>query len=191
MDSWHEMGTMDLPAVIDYVLQTTGESKLYYIGHSMGTSAGLVLLSVKPEYNQRLHSLIGLAPVAFFSKMTNFVGPDGMVEELAAKLMVTFYFLAFIAYSFCVWMWGWGVSNYSQFPSSNGTCKLVFMVRLSNTRVATQIIRLPLATVTKLINTVMVINITIILRQSLLVTIKKTNQWNDDIAQKGKKRRRK
>lgn len=113
MNSWHEMGTMDLPAVIDYVLQTTGENKLHYIGHSMGSSAGLVLLSVKPEYNQKLHSLIGLAPVAFFSKMTDFVGPGGMIEELAAKLMVTRSFLVFIAYSVLRLDLFLGVSNYS------------------------------------------------------------------------------
>lgn len=113
MNSWHEMGTVDLPAVIDYVLHTTGENKLHYIGHSMGSSAGLVLLSVKPEYNQKLHSLIGLAPVAFFSKMTDFVGPGGMIEELAAKLMVTRSFLVFIAYSVLRTDLFLGVSNYS------------------------------------------------------------------------------
>lgn len=113
MNSWHEMGTMDLPAVIDYVLQTTGEKKLHYIGHSMGSSAGLVLLSVKPEYNQKLHSLIGLAPVAFFSKMTEFVGPGGMIEDLAAKLMVTRSFLVFIAYSVMRMDLFLEVSNYS------------------------------------------------------------------------------
>lgn len=113
MNSWHEMGTVDLPAVIDYVLQTTGENKLHYIGHSMGSTAGLVLLSVKPEYNQKLHSLIALAPVAFFSKMTDFMGPGGMLEELAAKLMVTRSFLVFIAYSVSRMGLFLGVSNYS------------------------------------------------------------------------------
>lgn len=156
------MGTTDLPAVIDYVLQTTGENKLHYIGHSMGSTVALVLLSLKPEYNQRLHSLIALAPVASLSKMTAFVGPGGIIEELAAKFMVTCHFLAFIAYSVCgknVLEFGLRVSVVSQFPSSNDSCKL-FRVGLSNPKIATQTIRLPRATGTKLINTATVINTT-------------------------------
>ncbi|GLG93105.1 Lipase, partial [Gryllus bimaculatus] len=36
---WHEVGLYDLPASIDYVLEQTGEEKLFYAGHSMGTTA--------------------------------------------------------------------------------------------------------------------------------------------------------
>ena len=41
--SWDEMGTYDLPAMIDKVLNVTGKSKLYYVGHSMGTTGFLVM----------------------------------------------------------------------------------------------------------------------------------------------------
>ena len=32
--SWEEMGTKDTPAVMDYVIKTTGYKKVMYIGHS-------------------------------------------------------------------------------------------------------------------------------------------------------------
>ena len=40
---WHEIGMYDVPASVDYVLKTTGKSKLNYIGHSMGTTAFFVM----------------------------------------------------------------------------------------------------------------------------------------------------
>ena len=36
--SWDEMALQDLPAMIEYVLQTTGQTKLHYMGHSEDTS---------------------------------------------------------------------------------------------------------------------------------------------------------
>ncbi|XP_066998920.2 lipase 3 [Anabrus simplex] len=65
--SWHEMGVYDLPAVIDYILERTGEEKLFYIGHSMGTTMFYVMASEKPEYNNKIRAMFSLAPVAYMS----------------------------------------------------------------------------------------------------------------------------
>jgi pimeloyl-ACP methyl ester carboxylesterase len=65
------MGVYDLPAVVDYVLNATGEQKLHYIGHSMGTTMLYVLLSERPQYNSKIWAMFSLAPVAFLSHMTN------------------------------------------------------------------------------------------------------------------------
>lgn len=70
--SWHEMGIYDLPAAITYISHYTQEANLYYVGHSMGGTALLVLLSTYPEYNQKLKLAILLAPLAF---MTHVKGP--------------------------------------------------------------------------------------------------------------------
>lgn len=32
--SWDEIGNIDLPTMIDYVLEQSGKSRLHYIGHS-------------------------------------------------------------------------------------------------------------------------------------------------------------
>ncbi len=42
---FNEGGTKDFPAIIDYVLETTGEESLFYVGHSMGTTQYLVSLT--------------------------------------------------------------------------------------------------------------------------------------------------
>lgn len=54
--SWWEIGFHDLAAIIDYVLNETVNSKLYYVGHSQGTTALMVLLSERPEYNAKIHA---------------------------------------------------------------------------------------------------------------------------------------
>jgi lysosomal acid lipase/cholesteryl ester hydrolase len=70
--SWHEIGQFDLPAMIDYVLGQTGQSKLHYAGHSQGTTSFFVMGSIKPEYNNKIITMHALAPVAF---MSNLVSP--------------------------------------------------------------------------------------------------------------------
>lgn len=63
--SWHEIGTIDLPTMIDYVLEKTEHSKLHYVGHSQGTTAFFVMCSERPEYNDKIIMMNALAPVAY------------------------------------------------------------------------------------------------------------------------------
>lgn len=63
--SWHEIGVYDLPAMIDYALTFSGQSKLHYIGHSMGTTVYLVLISELPQYGDKIISSQLLAPAAY------------------------------------------------------------------------------------------------------------------------------
>ncbi|KMQ87238.1 lipase 3, partial [Lasius niger] len=66
--SYHEIGTKDLPAMIDYVLNYTKYETLHYIGHSMGTTTLFALLSTKSEYNAKIRLGICLAPVAIWKE---------------------------------------------------------------------------------------------------------------------------
>lgn len=63
--TWYEFGTIDLPNAIDYILDQTGSKNLQYVGHSQGCSVLLILLSIKPEYNEKIASAYFLAPSAF------------------------------------------------------------------------------------------------------------------------------
>lgn len=61
--SWHEIGMYDLPAMVDYVLRVTGDPDLHFVGHSMGATTAVVMLSERPEYNSKLKIALLLAPV--------------------------------------------------------------------------------------------------------------------------------
>nr|CAD7579268.1 unnamed protein product [Timema californicum] len=69
--SWHENGFYDLPAMIDHIRSQTGQDKIYYIGHSMGTTGFFVMGSMRPEYNDKIRAMFSLAPIAYMSHMTS------------------------------------------------------------------------------------------------------------------------
>lgn len=62
------MAAYDLPASINHILQTTGQSSLGYVGHSQGTTMGFAALSSQPQLAQQvsfLHTvLLYCAPLA-------------------------------------------------------------------------------------------------------------------------------
>lgn len=39
--SFDEMAKYDLPGIIDFIVNKTGQEKLYFIGHSLGTTIGM------------------------------------------------------------------------------------------------------------------------------------------------------
>ncbi|XP_068214383.1 lipase member K-like [Palaemon carinicauda] len=69
--SFDEMAKYDLPAMLDYVLEKTGVEKLHYVGHSMGTTVFFALMSSQPEYQQRIASMVALAPVATVTSISS------------------------------------------------------------------------------------------------------------------------
>ena len=63
--SWEEMGTKDTPAVIDYILNTTGAPKINYVGHSEGTTQIMAGAALMPKfYKEKFNLCIFLAPPA-------------------------------------------------------------------------------------------------------------------------------
>ncbi|KAJ8676399.1 hypothetical protein QAD02_012186 [Eretmocerus hayati] len=67
--SWHEIGAVDVRNMIDYALEKSMQKKLYYIGHSQGSTTFFVMLSEHPEYNDKINAMFSLAPVAYSSHM--------------------------------------------------------------------------------------------------------------------------
>ncbi|XP_038220209.1 lipase 3-like [Zerene cesonia] len=65
--SFEEMGTHDLPATIDYILNKTFRPKLTYIGYSQGTTTFFIMCSSKPEYNEKINHAVLLAPVTWLT----------------------------------------------------------------------------------------------------------------------------
>ncbi|XP_013188727.1 lipase 1 [Amyelois transitella] len=69
--TWEQIGMLDVAAMIDYVLEVTGEEKLHYVGHSQGGTAFLVLNSMRPEYNEKFTSVHLLAGVGYMNHFPN------------------------------------------------------------------------------------------------------------------------
>lgn len=69
--SWHEIGFYDLAAVIDYMLKVTESMKTFYVGHSQGTTALAVLLSTRPEYNQKILQAHLMAPAVYMGNVAH------------------------------------------------------------------------------------------------------------------------
>ncbi|CAK1584109.1 unnamed protein product [Parnassius mnemosyne] len=60
----HEMGKLDVPAIIDYMLNETGSSKLNYIGFSQGGRIFFIMCSETSGYCDKIMISINLAPAA-------------------------------------------------------------------------------------------------------------------------------
>ncbi|GLV35384.1 uncharacterized protein CBL_01466 [Carabus blaptoides fortunei] len=69
--SWHQIGIIDLPTMIDLVLEKSGAEKIFYVGHSQGTTSFFVMASTLPEYNDKIRLMVALAPVAFMDNIPN------------------------------------------------------------------------------------------------------------------------
>lgn len=67
--TFDEMALFDLPAMIDYALNLTGETDLHYIAHSQGTTIYFALLSSLPEYNEIIRTAHLMAPTAYLANM--------------------------------------------------------------------------------------------------------------------------
>jgi lysosomal acid lipase/cholesteryl ester hydrolase len=94
--SFHEIGMYDLPAMIDYALLQTGQSKLHYVGHSQGTTAFWVMASMRPSYNTKMLSMQALAPAAYMhhtrSPYAIFLATYLYTMDLSMQMMGTYYF---------------------------------------------------------------------------------------------------
>ncbi|KAI3776867.1 hypothetical protein L1987_46657 [Smallanthus sonchifolius] len=70
--TWDEIVASDLPAVITYIFQQTGQ-KIHYVGHSLGTLIALASFSEGKEI-EKMKSGAMLSPIAHLSHMTTTLG---------------------------------------------------------------------------------------------------------------------
>ncbi|XP_066475589.1 lipase member M-like [Tiliqua scincoides] len=61
--SFDDMAKYDLPAVVNFILQETGQQQIYYIGHSQGTAIAFIAFSTMPELAKKIKMFFALAPV--------------------------------------------------------------------------------------------------------------------------------
>lgn len=98
--SWHEMGVYDLPAMIDYILMKTNQTKLAYVGHSQGATIAFVMLSELPQYNKKISIFHAMTPPVIF-KYNHPLYHTSMenVNGLGVSFYTIFCFILFLAQS--------------------------------------------------------------------------------------------
>lgn len=87
--SMDEFAFHDIPNTIDYVLNTTSQPSLSYIGFSQGTAQAFATLSIHPGLNDKVNVFIALAPAMSPAGLNN-----GIVDALV-KTSPDVLFLAF------------------------------------------------------------------------------------------------
>lgn len=77
---YDQMAIYDLPAMIDYILESKKQNHIKLIGVSIGSSIPLILLSEKPEYNDKVSLLIGLSPTVYMKNV------HSTIKNIAANI---------------------------------------------------------------------------------------------------------
>jgi len=80
------MAAQDLPAFVDYMLKTTGNTKVYYVGHSQGTAMAFAGF-IAPALASKISIFFALAPV---TKLGNMISPLKLVAPMASVIEKSF-----------------------------------------------------------------------------------------------------
>ena len=57
------MAKYDLPAMLEYALNISGQTQLFYIGHSQGTLTGFEAFSTNLKLAEKVKLFVALAPI--------------------------------------------------------------------------------------------------------------------------------
>ena len=87
--SMDEFAFQDIPDTIEYVLETTSQPRLSYIGFSQGTAQAFAALSIHPGLNQKVNVFIALAPAMSPAGLSNGI-VDSLVKASPDVLFLTF-----------------------------------------------------------------------------------------------------
>uniref|UniRef100_A0A914W2Q3 Lipase n=1 Tax=Plectus sambesii TaxID=2011161 RepID=A0A914W2Q3_9BILA len=62
--SWDQLAEYDLPVMIDTALSISNQTKLYYVGHSMGTTTAFAKMSRDATFRSKIIKFFAMGPVA-------------------------------------------------------------------------------------------------------------------------------
>ena len=84
-----EFAFHDIPDTISYILSTTGQPSLSYVGFSQGTAQAFATLSIHPRLNDKVDVFIALAPA---------MSPPGLANGIVSSLVKTSPEVLFLAF---------------------------------------------------------------------------------------------
>jgi pimeloyl-ACP methyl ester carboxylesterase len=67
--SWNDMAMQDLPAMIKKITDVSKAEKIYYVAHSLGTTAGFALFSQQPNLAKKIKQFHAIAPLAILENV--------------------------------------------------------------------------------------------------------------------------
>lgn len=115
--SWHEMGYYDMPASVDHIRLATGVGRIHVVTHSQGSAAAYVMLSERPEYNQKIRSSVALAPGVYitygFQPTAGYLGLAPKFFEVGTIIFQNFPLIIiflYVNYSGC-----WTLSSFTSY----------------------------------------------------------------------------
>ena len=71
--------------MIDYITASTGQQRIHYAGHSMGTTGIFVTMNERPEYADKIIMANLMAPVAYVEHM---ISPIRLLAPFAGSIEV-------------------------------------------------------------------------------------------------------
>ncbi|KAI6779988.1 lipase -like protein [Emericellopsis cladophorae] len=84
-----EFAFHDIPDSIEYILDTTGQKSLSYIGFSQGTAQAFATLAIHPKLNSKVNVFIALAPAMAPAGLSNGI-VDSLVKASPQVLFLLF-----------------------------------------------------------------------------------------------------
>uniref|UniRef100_A0A8D0H7P1 Lipase n=1 Tax=Sphenodon punctatus TaxID=8508 RepID=A0A8D0H7P1_SPHPU len=99
--SFQEMAKYDLPAMIFFILQKTGQKQLHYVGYSQGCTIAFIAFSSMPKLAQRIKMLFALAPVVSTKHSKSpavklLLFPDKIIKVWGYSLFCDYDYLLFL-----------------------------------------------------------------------------------------------
>ncbi|XP_035663170.1 gastric triacylglycerol lipase-like [Branchiostoma floridae] len=150
--SWDEMAKYDLPAMVTFALNTTGQSSLYYVGHSQGTAIAFAHLSQDLEFAKKVKTFFALAPVVTLGHITSPIKYLAQFDDIISAMFHIFGVDEFLPNS---WWLDW-LASFLCDKSTEKYCEnMLFLlvgfdpVQLNETRLPVYFSHTPAGTSTK------------------------------------------
>ncbi len=79
---YDEHAAIDLPTMVNYVLATSGEEDLFYVGHSQGTMMGFAGFTLNQTLAKQIKTFFALAPVTTLKHIKGIMQPLSNIYDI-------------------------------------------------------------------------------------------------------------